>query len=104
MEVIQSPTNYAYFIARATKAGSLQERNDGSYISSNPRNVDPARGVNYSQGREYNNSCNMCGEPNHRARDCELYRALIRMGWCSFRYDRDTNRRTYFFGPINLAG
>ena len=100
-EILRSPTNYAYFIAHATKAGELSERNDGSYISNSRQNVDPSRGVSYFQGREYNNTCHMCGEPNHRERDCELYKALVRMGWCSYRFDEDTKRRVYYYGPVH---
>jgi hypothetical protein len=31
-EILHSLTNYAYFVAHATKAGEVRERNDGSYI------------------------------------------------------------------------
>jgi hypothetical protein len=46
-KILRSPTNYAYFIAHATKAGELSKRNDGSYILNSRQNVDPSRGVSY---------------------------------------------------------
>jgi hypothetical protein len=46
-EILHSLTNYAYFIAHATKAGEVRERNNRSYISNSQQNVNPARGVSF---------------------------------------------------------
>jgi hypothetical protein len=113
--LLREGRNYVYFLSQVTRSENpppnegrttasfqpqgILSRNDGSYEADQPRNVDPSRG-SMRQGRaEYRTSCNMCNEPGHFVRECELYQNLIRMGWISFSYDRDSRRTTWFYGP-----
>ncbi|RAQ98663.1 putative gag-pol poly protein [Stemphylium lycopersici] len=97
--LLKKPSNYAYFIAKATTASFPQERNDGSFITPAPRNTAPGRGTASYGGREYRNTCNMCNDSGHQVRNCELYNHLRKMGWISFDWDPDAKRGTYYFGP-----
>lgn len=97
--LLKKPSNYAYFIAKATTASLPQERNDGSFVTMAPRNTAPNRGTASYGGREYRNTCNMCNEAGHQVKNCDLYNYLKKMGWISFDWDPDTKKGTYYFGP-----
>ena len=43
--LLRAPVNYAYFISRTTRGGILQERNNRSFISRAPTNINPQRGT-----------------------------------------------------------
>ena len=99
--LLRAPANYAYFVSHATRDGALRERNDGSFISRAPRNIDPQYGTRVFQRREYRDTCNMCNEPGHLVRDCELYRNLKSLGWVSHSFSRETGRGGYYYGPFH---
>jgi hypothetical protein len=110
--LLREGKNFVYFISQVTQTelakpqprqilqrGSM-ERNDGTFISDQHRNIDPQRGVGTFQGKgEYSPNCNMCGTPGHLARTCEQYQHLQKMGWISFNYDKDDRRTTWYYGP-----
>ena len=101
--LLSSPVNFTYFVARATKEGNRVERNDGSFISGVAPTLDPRRGTSTNAyGREYRNTCNMCNESGHQARECEQWLNLIKMGWVSFHFDRESKHKTYFYGPSHM--
>jgi hypothetical protein len=101
--LLREGRNYVYFLSHVSNSSSIPQqyntRNDGSYVTNAPLNVNMSKGtVRQGQG-EYRDTCNMCNESGHHVRDCELYQNLIRMGWISFSYDRDARRTTWFYGP-----
>jgi hypothetical protein len=114
--LLREGRNYVYFLSQVTSSGpspphnegypassfqprGILSRNDGTYETNQPRNVDP-NGGSVRQGRsEYRTTCNMCNGIGHFVRDCELYQNLIKMGWISFSYDRDARQTTWFYGP-----
>jgi hypothetical protein len=119
--LLRDGRNYVYFLSQVTNwgtsanaeaqhEGSSQEtarqpkilsRNDGSFITDQPRNIDPQAGTIVYKGREMRQSCNMCGSLEHLMRNCPDYLDLIAMGWISFTYDRDTRYTTWYFGPTH---
>jgi hypothetical protein len=114
--LLREGKNFVYFLSQVTNSSDgrrtsegrtmtnfqprgVLSRNDGSFITDQPRNVDPDKGA-VRQGRgEYCATCNMCGDPGHFERDCEHYKHLLKMGWISFSFDRDARRTTWFYGP-----
>jgi hypothetical protein len=112
--LLREGRNYVYFLTQVTRqpmdnAGSssqyqgypttIMTRNDGSFVTDQPRNVDPYKGTGLYKGREVRTTCNGCGEEGHFIRDCEYYLNLIKLGWISFDFDRETKRTTWFYGP-----
>jgi hypothetical protein len=59
---------------------TIMTRNDGSFITNQPRNVDPYKGTGLYKGREVQTTCNGCGEEGHFIQDYEYYLNLIKLG------------------------
>jgi hypothetical protein len=97
--LLSRPSNYAYFVSRATIHGMSTERNDGTFISGAPINVNTSRGVRRVGNGEMRDTCNMCGKAGHMVRDCVDWNDLLHNGWISFTFDPERRMKTYFFGP-----
>jgi hypothetical protein len=120
--LLREGKNYVYFLSQVTRpdpprgdtrySGSSQStmgyqprgilsRNDGSFVTTQPRSLNPQSGTAMYNGREVRNTCNGCGDSGHFIRDCELIKHLVKMGWISSSYDKDTRRTTWFYGPFH---
>ncbi|KAF1934568.1 hypothetical protein EJ02DRAFT_516899 [Clathrospora elynae] len=113
--LLREGKNYVYFLSQVTYASAsplpettnrpraILSRNDGSFLTEQPRNVYNQQGGGNYQGQgkpsPSNSECNMCNERGHYVKDCELYRNLNKMGWISYTFDRDTRQVTYHYGP-----
>ncbi|KAF1937914.1 hypothetical protein EJ02DRAFT_458333 [Clathrospora elynae] len=112
--LLREGKNYVYFLSQVTYASAsplpettnrpraILSRNDGSFLTEQPRNVYNQQGGGNYQGQgkpsPSNSECNMCNERGHYVKDCELYRNLNKMGWISYTFDRDTRQVTYYYG------
>jgi hypothetical protein len=101
----RNPANVTYAMGKVLASEPpSNHRNDGSYVSSNPKTVNFTGGTRVINGREYDNRCLMCsGTDGHRVRDCVEWQELRANGWAFSTQVEEGGRKVweYHFGHFN---